>query len=345
MCDPGALIDEATSFLSDTASNVGTAVGDLASSATGAVGDLATAAGNLVPDFQTLSSTVGDVSAPAVSAATAPATQAAAAITPTLGAAVPAGMASETAAEAIAAQGGAAGALGAAEAGPNVGSLLNASPAGEPDAAAPAFGSDKVPFQATEGKPMIPDNQIKAGGGGGINDFLNSPLTKLGLGVGAAALPLIAGQPSVPKSAAPLQPGGAVSAPLIAAETSQLNAATAGTLTAPQAAQIATYKQSAQNQLFQSLANSGVADPTKDSRYISGLAEIDRQAMGATETFIQDSFKTGFAAAGQAQGALSTAANAEISSDQAFQDALKNAITSFGLIQGLGDDTTKKKAA
>lgn len=197
------------------------------------------------------------------------------------------------------------------------------------------FGGDFAPSQAVEGKPEVPDSANFFGKGGQLNSVLNDPGARLGLAALPAAATLIKGQPSVPAGIGNLQQGGAVTAPLIAAENSQLGAANSGQLTQPQAAQIAQFTQQAQSQLFQQLANSGVADPTKDSRYVSGLQQIQQQAQAMTQNFIQQEFTTGFAAAGQAANTLTTAANAEVQQDNNFQSALNSALQSFGLVEGL----------
>jgi hypothetical protein len=214
----------------------------------------------------------------------------------------------------------------------DVGSLSPDTSGGTP------FGSDVAPQAASEGKPDVPGETGSPlfGKGSGLNAVLNDPAARLGIAALPAAAALIKGQPSVPPAIAGLQPGGNVSGPLVTAENSQLTAANAGTLTTPQAAQVSQFRQNAQSQLFQQIANSGVADPTKDSRYVAGLQQIEQQAQAMTQNFIQQEFTTGFAAAGQAAGALNTAAQAQVASDNSFQSALNASLQSFGLIEGLG---------
>jgi hypothetical protein len=167
-----------------------------------------------------------------------------------------------------------------------------------------------------------------------VSDALSNPAVRLG----AAALPLAAtllrGEPAVPPQISTLQ--GPVTKPLIATETANLAAANAGQITPGDAAQIATYVQDQTNQLFQQLANEGVADPRQDSRFIAGQAEIKQQAAVMTQQFIQQEFTNAFTAAGLASGNLTAAAQAQVNQDTAFQNALSAAMTSFGLLATLG---------
>lgn len=190
----------------------------------------------------------------------------------------------------------------------------------------------KVP---AAGAAAAPTDDGFFGKNGTLNSVLNNPAARLGIAALPAAASLIRGQPAVPQDIKPLTAGGAVTSPLIATETSQLNAANSGTLTAPQAAQVANFKQKAEGQLFQQLANQGVADPRQDSRFVQGLQEIEQQATAMTENFVQTAFKNGFTAAGAAAPALTTAANAQVAQDNDFQSALNAAMQAFGQAQGL----------
>ncbi len=353
MCDE--TLNAITSAVSDTAGAVGSAAADVGS----AIGTGVEAAGTAIGDLFSPSAATGggivgaDAAAGAGAAADAGSAAPLAAVTsgalpalstPPVGAAVAPGAVGDVAANAIGAQSGSAvgTALDASSSdaarGLNVGSLLNNAPSAS-TVQAPVLDSamtGNIPSQALDGKPTPPASDPGFfSSKGQLNDILNSPVTRLAAGIAPAAATLAKGQPSVPASTAPLQPGGAVTGPLIATETGQLNAANAGTITPPQQAQIATFVQNAQNQLFQQLANAGVTDPTKDSRYVQGLQDIERQKQGMIQSFIQQAFTTGFTAAGQAAGALNSAATHEVATDTSFQDALSKAIESFGLIEGI----------
>jgi hypothetical protein len=83
--------------------------------------------------------------------------------------------------------------------------------------------------------------------------------------------------------------------------------------------------------------NEGVQDPAQDSRYISGMATIAQNAQIMGQQFVTAALTSGLAAAGDAQSALTTAAQAQINVDQEFQSALNSSMQSFGLIMGLSN--------
>lgn len=182
------------------------------------------------------------------------------------------------------------------------------------------------------------------GKGGDVSNFMQSPVGQIGNALAPTALAAIRGTPQVPQSISPLTQGGALTGPLIDTATSQLKAANSGQPTASQAAQLANFKQQAQQQLYQQLANEGVQNPTQDSRYVQGMAQIEQQSTALLQGFINSEFQNAFAAAGQASGNLTTAANAQLTQDQAFQQALDQAMQSFGLIMG-GSQALQKAAA
>lgn len=233
--------------------------------------------------------------------------------------------------------------LGSVAGGGSAANAIGASPGIDfPTGAAAPLSSDAQTTldngitQAVDGanSPGIFDKTGLLGSQGPVNTALNSPVGKIASGLAPTALTAIRGAPSLPSSITPLQNNGGVTAPLIATETSQLNAANSGQATPSQAAQIATFKQQAQQQLFQSLANAGVQSPTQDSRYIQGMESIDQQATALLQGFINSEFQNGFAAAGSAASNLSTAAQAQINQDANFQSALNAAFQSFGLTMG-----------
>lgn len=157
----------------------------------------------------------------------------------------------------------------------------------------------------------------------------------------AAAIPLgelayqaIKGAPPLPDSAQALGQSGAVTAPLLATESSRLNEANTGELSPGEKANIAQFVQQQQNQLLQRLAQQGVQNPQHDSRYQQGMAEIQAQALALTQQYVSAALNAGLQAAGAASGNLANVANAEISQDNAFQDAMSKAVASLGGILG-----------
>lgn len=171
--------------------------------------------------------------------------------------------------------------------------------------------------------------------GGTLDEILSSPVTKIGAAILPMAVTALMGQPQVPQSISPLQASGSVTAPLISTETTQLNEANTGQLTPGEAAQIAQYQQGAEATLRSQLAAEGVTNPAQDSRYITGMATIAQNVQAMQQSYITNATNQGLEAAGEATGALTTAANAELQVDQEFQSALESAMSSFGLIFAL----------
>lgn len=239
--------------------------------------------------------------------------------------------------------GGGAPVFTGAGASPPTGSVpISLSPGSNLSGTEAGFAGELAAQGSNPAGSAIIDNATQAGNagapaaGGGI---LSGSGTKLALAAAPAALALLRGEGKVPSNIQPLTTGGAVTGPLIATENQQLNEANSGVLQPGQAAQISQYSSSAESQLRQQLANEGVADPTKDSRYIAGMATISQNAQIMSQQFITGALTSGLSAAGDAASALTTAANAQLAVDKEFQDALNSATQSFGLIMGLGGIT------
>ena len=175
------------------------------------------------------------------------------------------------------------------------------------------------------------------GPSGPLSNAGSSGLGKYALPAASLGYTLLKGQPAVPSAYGALQPGGAVTAPEIAAEQQLLSEGTTGTLQPGQAAQVAQYRSQAESQLIQQLANEGVANPTQDTRYIQGMATIEQNSQIMSQQFITAALSSGLTAAGDAANALNAAAKAQLTTDNQFQSALNSAMQSFGLVEGLSN--------
>ena len=156
---------------------------------------------------------------------------------------------------------------------------------------------------------------------------------KYGLAAAPLALTLAMGQPSLPASAQQLQGQAAA---LQSQGLQNLQQAQAGVLNSGQTAQIATMQQNLTNQWLQTLKNQGVADPTKDTRWPQIQAAIDTQVTAATAQLIQQNITNALQETGQASTALTSIAQMQLQSDQAFTNNLVNATKSLGLAAGTG---------
>jgi hypothetical protein len=193
-------------------------------------------------------------------------------------------------------------------------------------------------------QPLSPSVAGSAGGaaaGGASSLSKLAPLVPLG----NLAYQAISGPGKLPSSATALEAGGAATAPLLATENSQLNEGNTGQLTPSQQANITQYTQNAQNQLIQQLASSGVTDFKNDSRYISGMQQIQQQALAQQQQYIQDAITAGVSAGGAAAVNISQVANEQIAQDQEFQQALSSAFNSFGSVLGSKPNITVNTGA
>lgn len=163
------------------------------------------------------------------------------------------------------------------------------------------------------------------------------------LPLGGLAYEAIKGPAKLPSSAQALEAGGAATAPLLALENQGATEASTGQLTAPQQANVLQYVQQSKDALLQQLASEGVTNPTKDSRYIQGLQQIQQQALALQQQYITGAISEATAAGGAASQNIAQASQEQIQNDTAFQDALGEA---FGALGGsLGGVTVPQKAA
>lgn len=181
----------------------------------------------------------------------------------------------------------------------------------------------------------------------GSSSLLDKAL-KYGPSLGGLAYEAIKGPGKLPSSAQALQAGGAATAPLLATEQAALNEYNSGQLTPGQQATVAKNKNDYLNQVIQQLANEGVTDIQHDSRYIAAVQQADRQSLIDTQTFLDSALTAGTQAGGAASQNLAQAANAQISQDNAFQQALTGAVQGLAGVAGGGIDLNallKQKAA
>lgn len=150
------------------------------------------------------------------------------------------------------------------------------------------------------------------------------------LPLGALAYDAIKGPAKLPSQASALESGGAATAPLLAMENQAANEANSGTLTPSQQATIQQGVKQQQNLLLQQLASSGVVNPTKDSRYIAGMQQIQEWAQSQQQAYISQAISEATSAGGAASQNIATVANDQIQNDTAFQDSLAAATAALG---------------
>lgn len=181
-----------------------------------------------------------------------------------------------------------------------------------------------------------------AGGEGGItgalSSTLNSPWTKLALGVAPLALTLARGQPSLSPAAQAAQNNAAQ---LSAFGNQQIQNAINGQLNAGQIASLNVMRQDLTNQWKQTLFNMGVTDPTKDTRWPQIEALIDEKVTQQTQVFTQQMIQNGLQAAGAASQTFMGVANLTFQQDQAFTNNLVNATKALGMLAGNSGQTFK----
>lgn len=215
------------------------------------------------------------------------------------------------------------------------------------EAPPPVSTSDLAPFGGSnpiqgainaDNTPLAADQNAALAGGGNnglfdkaISYVGNNPMSVARLAVPALGLgtTLARGESKLPGSATTLANAGDT---LNATSASQLALFNSGQLTPGQLAQIQTSRQQQISQVYQQLASQGVSDPTKDSRYIQAVQQIENNAQVQTQQFLDATLQSGLAAAGAAGQDLAAAAQIELSRDSEFQSALNAAMASFGTI-------------
>lgn len=233
---------------------------------------------------------------------------------------------------------------------------------GATSAATPALGSVTSPGNAgtflTSNTGAAANSALGAAGvyqlgstSGGLKDFLptksevGSAVLKNAIPVAGLGYAALKGPSALPNDVKNLQSSGAVTAPLLALEQSNANEALTGQLSASQQASVTQMVQNAQNQLLQQLASSGVSDPTHDSRYISGMQEIQQRAMALQQSYIQQALGNATSTAGAAGTNISAVANEQIQLDKDYQDALAAAFAALGGTAGGGGLTINQRPA
>jgi len=111
-------------------------------------------------------------------------------------------------------------------------------------------------------------------------------------------------------------------------------------VTPAQAAQIQQYIQSATDALYQQYAAMGV-DPNSDSGYISGVAQINQNALAMQANFIQTMVSDAISAEGAVSNTLMAAAQIQVAQDTAFQQSITSAVTALGTVAAISAITTK----
>lgn len=177
---------------------------------------------------------------------------------------------------------------------------------------------------------------------GGFLNGLESSLGKEALPLAGLAYQAIKGPSQLPSQASALETGGAATAPLLSLENQGATEASTGQLTPTQEANVQQYVQSQQNQLIQQLASEGVTNPTQDSRYISGLQQIQNNALQLQQQYITQAIQEATSAGGAASGNIATVANEQIQNDADYQNALAAA---FGALGGFAGGNSQQKAA
>lgn len=199
---------------------------------------------------------------------------------------------------------------------------------------------------------------------GGLGSVTSSPAFKLAeLGVPAAFLGynLLKGPPGIPPQAQEAVQQAQATDPNLINQATQnvplynqtaandLNLANNFQISPAQAASLNIFKQDAYNQLLQQIANEGITNPMSSSQWVQGKNQIDQQVLAQQVQMINQLISTAFQASQAANAGVSTAGNInaqfnstlmqaaqlQVQQDQAFQQAVGSALTSFGLLAGL----------
>jgi len=123
--------------------------------------------------------------------------------------------------------------------------------------------------------------------------------------------------------------------PVFQVSQQYLAEAATGQLQPGETAQIEQYRQNANNQLYQQLANEGITDPRSDTRFIQGQQTIEQNAQIMYQGFINAAVTNGINALGPTTTALTNAAQLQMEQDQAYRQALASATQAFGVSAAL----------
>jgi hypothetical protein len=220
-----------------------------------------------------------------------------------------------------------------------------------------AFSSgNDISTQGAGGFPGTAPSSTGTFGGLTTNQLLSGGALAAGgagaaylLSQGPAPLPgefdqLLGNVPGLENEAGALEGEGSA---LTTAGTSALAQGEAGTLTAPQQAQLGQYQQQLTNQSDQMFASMG-RNPNQDTSAISSQADIDAKVNAMAQQDIQSTIALGLgeisagsSASGQALGfenaantALIQAGQAQVAADTAYSNSLTAAFSAIGTLFG-----------
>jgi hypothetical protein len=208
----------------------------------------------------------------------------------------------------------------------------------------------------------------------GLGNALNSPWTKaaeLALPLGFLGSTLYKGAPGIPPQAqqavnnaqaqaAQLSPQATQNVPLFnQTAATDLTNATNNQISPAQAATLAKYVQDQTNQRYQFYASHGVTDPNSDSRFLGDVAQIKQDALAQQTAMITQLINTAFQSATAANAGLGTAANInsgannallqaaqlQAQGDQQYNQAVGDALKSFGLLAAVSTNSAAKPSA
>lgn len=207
-----------------------------------------------------------------------------------------------------------------------------------------------------------------------LGGVLNSPWTKaaeLALPLGFLGSTLYKGAPGIPPQAqqavnnaqaqaAQLSPQATQNVPLFnQTAATDLTNATNNQISPAQAATLAKYVQDQTNQRYQFYASHGVTDPNSDSRFLGDVAQIKQDALAQQTAMITQLINTAFQSATAANAGLGTAANInsgannallqaaqlQAQGDQQYNQAVGDALKSFGLLAAVSTNSAAKPSA
>jgi hypothetical protein len=207
-----------------------------------------------------------------------------------------------------------------------------------------------------------------------LGGVLNSPWTKaaeLALPLGFLGSTLYKGAPGIPQQAqqavnnaqaqaAQLSPQATQNVPLFnQTAATDLTNATNNQISPAQAATLAKYVQDQTNQRYQFYASHGVTDPNSDSRFLGDVAQIKQDALAQQTAMITQLINTAFQSATAANAGLGTAANInsgannallqaaqlQAQGDQQYNQAVGDALKSFGLLAAVSTNSAAKPSA
>src|SRR5215831_14190739 len=167
--------------------------------------------------------------------------------------------------------------------------------------------------------------------GKGIEGALGSPWVKYGLPLGVIGAQFLRGPGQLPP-----QERGAIDLANQQATfgATQLQLAQQGQILPAQQAQIDQWVQGQKNQLYQLYASRGI-DPHSSTDFAQASAQIDAQALAQRSAIIQTMIQNGLSFETAASNTLTGAAQQQVSLDNAFNQSMSSALSSFGMMAAL----------